>query len=167
MRKQTLTYGTMDANQMVMEAAELLAHEIKKAGVSLAFELEPRPPQVVADAVLVQQVIINLIMNALEAMASSGDHPRRLTLGTTAGVDGTCTVSVGDTGPGVPAALAEQIFNSFVTSKPQGMGLGLVLSRSIIEQHEGRIWHERGAAGGALFRFTLPAGPSGKKGAPP
>ncbi len=167
MRKQPLACSTLDLNQALKDSAALLAHTLHQAGVHLVWELAPRPPLVNADPVLIQQVVINLVMNALEAMAAPGDRPRHLTLKTlTAAADGTCTVSIGDTGPGVPPALAHRLFDSFVSGKPQGLGLGLAISRSIIEQHQGRIWHEPAPAGGAWFKFMLPAS-SGNMGVSP
>jgi len=126
-------------------------------------KLAPRPLLVVADAVLVQQVIINLIMNALGGDDGIRGAPVPLTLGTAAGVDGSCTVTVGDTGPGITPALAGQIFHTYVTSKPQGMGLGLAISRSIIEQHAGRIWYEPAAEGGAIFQVHVARRAVGQK----
>jgi C4-dicarboxylate-specific signal transduction histidine kinase len=163
-RRQSLTYSTMDVNQVLTESADFLARQIKHARATLIFELAPRPPLVIADTILIQQVVINLIMNALEAMAAAGARIRRLTLGTATAANGACTITVRDTGPGVPAALVGRFFDSFVSGKPQGMGLGLAISRSIVEQLEGRIWYEPAKEGGALFSFTIPAAPSTKKG---
>jgi two-component system sensor kinase FixL len=108
---------------------------------------------VLADKVQVQQVLLNLMRNAVEAMAGS---PRRDLLLSTAAADGMAIVNVADTGPGIDAEMAAQLFQPFVTTKPQGMGVGLSISRTIVEAHGGRIWTEPNPGGGTIFRFTLP-----------
>jgi len=161
-RRKPLSFSTVDANQLLVDTAKLLAYELKEAKVRLVLKLQPLTAPSRADPVLIQQVALNFMINAIEAMRKS-NSPRRLTLGTSAAADGSCIVSVADTGPGVPELLADRVFDSFVTSKPEGMGLGLAISRSIVEQHGGRIWYEPGEKGGAVFKFSLPSMPSGAK----
>ncbi|MEZ6024048.1 MAG: ATP-binding protein [Hyphomonadaceae bacterium] len=105
------------------------------------------------DRVQIQQVILNLVRNAIDAMI---DHPRRdLLVATSAADGGMAMVSVTDSGPGIDEGAAARLFQPFVTTKAQGMGVGLSISRTIVESHGGRIWAEPNPDGGAIFRFTL------------
>ena len=103
-----------------------------------------------------QQVLLNLVLNACDAMESVPETARRLTVVTSAGVDQRVRVAVCDTGPGVPGHQLEAVFEPFVTSKPQGLGLGLAVCRSIVSAHDGRLWAENNPDGGASFCFELP-----------
>src|SRR5260370_34836498 len=115
-----------------------------------------------ADRVALQQVLMNLMLNAIEAIKEM-DGPGRLTITTRQDENRQLLVSVTDTGVGLPAGQAEQIFNAFFTPKPQGIGMGLPISRSIIESHGGRLWGTSNSGPGATFQFTLPV----KAAAPP
>ena len=114
---------------------------------------DPNLPPVIADRVQVQQVLLNLLRNAVESMEASA--VRELTLGTTHW-DSMVAVSVADTGSGIPAAIEAQLFQPFVTTKSAGMGIGLSVCRAIVEAHGGRLWVEPNPGGGSVFRFTLP-----------
>jgi two-component system sensor kinase FixL len=109
--------------------------------------------EVLADRVQIQQVVLNLIRNAIDAMGESAR--RDLGISVTAGEPGMVLVSVADTGPGVSLDVEGQLFQPFVTTKPEGMGVGLSISRTIVESHGGRIWVEPTPGGGATFRFSL------------
>ena len=113
-------------------------------------------PPVYGESVHLQQVLLNLIVNGMDALDEAKSDDRRVAV--TAALDGTNTVeiAVSDSGPGVPADKLKNIFDPFFTTKPNGMGIGLPISRTIIEAHNGRLWAENGNAGGASFRFTLP-----------
>lgn len=141
--------------QLLEEAGALAMIGAKERGVRLRFDLDHRLDLVLADKVQVQQVVLNLMRNAIDAMETS---PRRdLTVATRALDDQMVEVAVTDTGPGIDPAMADQLFQPFVTTKAQGMGVGLSISRTIVEAHGGRIWADRNPDGGTIFRFTLRA----------
>ncbi|HEV7717505.1 MAG TPA: PAS domain S-box protein [Arsenicitalea sp.] len=144
-----------DVKQLVEEAAALALVGSRERGVKSVFEFAPDNGMVIVDRVQIQQVLINLMRNAMEAMR---DAERRELIVRTSGVhDQQLTIEVCDTGPGIADDIAPQLFQPFVTSKPNGMGIGLSISKRIIEAHGGEISVESNAAGGATFRFTLPA----------
>jgi two-component system sensor kinase FixL len=138
---------------LVEEASALALVGLGDRGVTVKFERDPGLPPVIADRVQVQQVLLNLLRNAVEAMETS--PVRELTLGT-ARWDSMLAVSVADTGSGIPAAIEAQLFQPFVTTKSEGMGIGLSVCRAIVEAHGGRLWVEPNPGGGSVFRFTLP-----------
>jgi two-component system sensor kinase FixL len=140
-------------SKLVEEASALALVGAKELGVRVRFQFDPDADLVLADRVQIQQVLLNLMRNAVEAMESS--DRRELVLATVAHGDGTVEVSVADTGHGMAAEVTEQLFRPFVTTKRNGMGVGLSISRSIIDAHGGRIWAEPNPGGGTVFRFTL------------
>jgi two-component system sensor kinase FixL len=144
--------------KLVEEASALALVGVKDQGVRVRFQFGRTGDLVVADKVQIQQVLLNLIRNAIEAMQES--DRRELVLATEAAEDDMLTVSVVDTGPGISPEIAGQLFQAFVTTKAQGMGVGLSISRTIIEAHGGRIWVEPNPGGGTIFRFTLRAVPT-------
>jgi len=117
---------------------------------------------VLADAVQIQQVVLNLIRNALDAMREVPANERRLTLGTSVAGDDAVEVSVGDTGNGLSTEMCDKIFDPFFTTKADGLGMGLAISRTIVEAHEGRIWADPVSPHGAVFRFTIPTSEEGR-----
>jgi two-component system sensor kinase FixL len=137
------------------EASALALVGAKDLGVRTEFEFNRGKDLVLADKVQVQQVLLNLIRNAIEAM--HGSDPRNLTVSASNSPEGMVTVSVADTGPGIAPEIAKQLFQPFVTTKREGMGVGLSICRTIVESHGGRIWAEPNPAGGTIFRFTLRA----------
>ena len=141
--------------KLLEEAGALAMIGAREKGVRLSFEIASGVAFVLADKVQVQQVALNLIRNAIEAM---DDAPRRnLVVGATPTADDMVTVYVSDTGHGIAAEVAGQLFQPFMTTKAQGMGVGLSISRTIIEAHGGKIWVEPNPEGGTIFKFTLPA----------
>jgi two-component system sensor kinase FixL len=127
----------------------------KETGVRVSFQFDPNVAFVLADKIQVQQVLHNLMRNAIEAMQEM--TRRELTVHTRQLDNETVQVDVSDTGPGIAPEIAEQLFQPFITTKRQGMGVGLSISRTIIEAHGGRLWTEPNPGGGAIFRLTLKA----------
>ena len=139
--------------RLVEEASALALVGAKDQGVRVRFLLDPTIDLVLADKVQIQQVLLNLIRNAIEAMELSDN--RELVIASSAAEDDLLTISVADTGQGIAAEMITQLFQPFVSTKRQGMGVGLSISRTIIELHGGRIWADSNPGGGTIFRFTL------------
>jgi two-component system, LuxR family, sensor kinase FixL len=140
--------------KLVEEASALALVGAKEQDIRMRTQYDPDVDLVLADKVQVQQVLLNLMRNAVEAM--SGSARRDLLLSTASGEDGLAVINVADSGSGIDADMASQLFQPFVTTKPHGMGVGLSISRTIVEAHGGRIWTEPNPGGGTIFRFTLP-----------
>ena len=140
---------------MIEEASALALVGAKDRGVRVRFRFDPRVDLVLADKVQIQQVVLNLMRNAIEAMEQS--ERRELVLSTSAADDGMLAISVSDTGTGIAPEVTAQLFQPFVTTKAQGMGVGLSISRTIIEGHGGQIAALPNPGGGTIFRFTLRA----------
>lgn len=144
-----------DIRKLVEEAGALALVGARERGVRSVFDFTPGPHVVVADRVQIQQVLINLMRNAIEAM--QGSERKELNIRTATTAEGMVEVEVSDTGPGISDEIAAQLFRPFVTTKAGGMGVGLSISKRIIESHGGEISVRRNSSGGASFRFTLPA----------
>ena len=143
----------VEVNEIIREMVGLLRAEANQYAISIRTDLAADLPKITADRVQLQQVFMNLILNAIEAMKETGGV---LTVKTQLGEDGQLLVSVSDTGVGLPKENSEQIFDAFFTTKPQGSGMGLSISRSIVESHGGRLWATANNGRGATFHFTLP-----------
>ena len=135
---------------------ELISHQ-----VSLRVELAPATRVILGDRVQLQQVVINLVMNALEAMAPVTDRPRDMLIRSQQDDANEVLVAVRDSGMGIDSENADRLFNAFFTTKPSGMGMGLSISRSIIVAHGGRLWASPNADHGATFQFTVPINSQG------
>jgi two-component system sensor kinase FixL len=145
-------------SKLIEESGALGLSGAREQGILLRFELDRKNDLVLVDRVQIQQVLVNLFRNALEAMAYS---PRRqLIASTNKAADDMIEVAVSDSGHGFPDDVKPNLFQTFFTTKENGMGVGLSISRSIVEAHGGRMWAETNDLGGATFRFTLPAVPS-------
>jgi PAS domain S-box-containing protein len=144
-------------NEVIGEMAGMLRGEARRHGVSIRTDLKDDLPMAVADRVQLQQVLMNLMLNGIEAMKDTGGV---VTVESQLGKNGQIQISVHDTGPGLPVGNADQIFDAFFTTKPQGSGMGLAISKSIVESHGGRIWADCDYGQGATFRFTLSAAPA-------
>lgn len=177
------TVAEVSINDLVREVEELMLPEARRRSVLMNFQLAPKLPRLSADAIQIQQVLTNLMQNAFDALEATPAYRRRLTVRTstvgwaspTTNVDDTeelvgtahptnadfdaIEVCVIDNGPGFSIADPERLFEPFVTTRAEGTGMGLPISRSIVEAHGGRIWADRHAEGGAAFRFTLPLEP--------
>ncbi len=143
---------------MIEEAGALGLTGAREQGVQLRFNLDPDHDLVLVDRVQIQQVLVNLFRNALEAMAQSSR--RELIASNVLIADDMIEIAVSDTGSGFQEDVKQNLFQTFFTTKETGMGVGLSISRSIIEAHGGRMWAEVNPSGGATFRFTLPAASS-------
>ncbi len=147
---------------LVAEVREWLDAELVRQSVTLEFSLDPALPAVLADDIQIQQVLLNLIHNALEAMSGQTGH-KRISLRAWQRDARLIEVTVADTGPGLTADTAGRVFHPFVTTKPTGLGLGLSISQSIVEHYGGRLWSGSRAGTGASFHFTLPIAPRGSE----
>jgi signal transduction histidine kinase len=154
-KKDSLQHEEVDINELIQEMIALLRGEASRHSVSIHGDFSLDVPSIMADRVQLQQVLMNLMLNSIEAMKSM-NTPGKLTIKSQQDDSGQLLISVMDTGVGVPPEKIEQIFNPFFTSKPEGTGMGLAISRSIIESHGGRLWATPNAGPGATLHFTLP-----------
>jgi PAS domain S-box-containing protein len=145
----------LNLNEAIKEVVVLTQNEVRRNKVALRLELAPDLPSIMGDRVQLQQVVMNLILNAIEAMAAVEDRPRALAIRTERGEDDEVQVAVQDAGIGLEPNTADRIFDAFHTTKPGGLGMGLAISRSIIEWHGGRLWAEPNNGPGATFKFTV------------
>jgi len=148
-------------NEMVMETLALSRGDLQRRQVIAIQTLGHELPRVAADRVQIQQVILNLIVNACDAMERVAPEQRRLWIGTSMHAHLGVELSVRDSGPGIEESMLERIFDSFVSTKSSGLGLGLSISQKIVVAHGGRLWAERSASGGAIFHLTLPVAARG------
>jgi signal transduction histidine kinase len=153
---------SVEINAAIREVIELANAEAVKSGVSIQTELADGLPLIQGDRVQLQQVILNLIKNAVEAMSGTGDGARELLISSGKSDSGGVLVGVHDSGPGLPPPILDRLFEPFYTTKPSGLGLGLSICRSIIEVHGGRLWARANVRRGATFEFTLPAQSGGE-----
>ncbi len=151
----------LDINDVIREAISLEQREMLSQRVSLRTELASALPPVLGDRVQLQQVVINLVMNAVEAMAPVTDRPRDILIRSQRDDANEVLVAVRDSGLGIDSENADRLFNAFFTTKPSGMGMGLSISRSIIAAHGGRLWAAPNADHGATFQFSLPSNSQG------
>jgi signal transduction histidine kinase len=149
----------MDLNDAAREVLAMSSNDLHRQRVVVRAELADEFPLITGDRVQLQQVILNLLRNALEAIAGVTDRPRRLLIKTDIEEKGHVRLSVEDTGVGVDGQNMERMFDSFYTTKSGGMGIGLSVSRSIIEKHHGRLWAEPNDGPGATFAFSIPVRP--------
>jgi PAS domain S-box-containing protein len=152
-RRETPQREAVDLNQILREMTVLLGATADRHSISIRTELDLGLPRTIADRVQLEQVLMNLMLNGIEAMRETGGE---LTIASTRVEDDQLLITVSDSGTGLPVGEAERIFEAFFTTKPQGTGMGLSISRRIIESHGGRLWASPNAGQGAIFQFTLP-----------
>jgi signal transduction histidine kinase len=146
----------IDINQTAHAVADLLEFDAREQGAVISLDLDENVSLAVADSIQIEQVILNLAANGLEAMHANGGEPKLVTICTAQRKGDMVEVAVSDTGPGISRDILDTIFDPFVTTKPQGLGMGLSISRSIIETHGGRLWAASNNGKGTTFAFTLP-----------
>src|SRR5208282_2097383 len=154
-KKARTTRERLDINEAIEEVVILTQSEVRRNKVALRMELAANLPPVMGDRVQLQQVVVNLILNAIEAMSTVEDRERDLIIRTHRGEADEVRVAVRDSGIGLDPLNAERIFDPFHTTKPGGLGMGLSISRSIVESHGGRLWAVSNDGPGATFQFTL------------
>jgi C4-dicarboxylate-specific signal transduction histidine kinase len=156
LQKSSREMQSLDVNEIIGEVLVLSGNELVRGGVMVHCELAADAAMVRGDRVQLQQVMLNLIMNAIEAMSTVIDRPRTLLVRSAKG-DGGVVIQVQDSGTGLRPEDVDRIFEPFFTTKPQGIGMGLSIARSIVEAHGGRLWATPGPSPGTVFEFTLPA----------
>lgn len=156
LKKEELKCEALELNGVIQETVSLLQSEIIIINASIAMDLEAEIPAVYGDRIQIQQVILNLFVNALDAVKGQPEGTREVRISTRVGEADSILVSVSDSGTGIESHKLEAVFEAFYTTKNKGMGMGLPISKSIIEQHNGRIWASNNPEGGAVFAFTLP-----------
>src|SRR5262249_21509204 len=154
-KKNGTEQASLDINEVVQEVVGLIQSEIQKNGVVLRMQLAADVLPVLGDRVQLQQVIINLVMNGIEAMSAVTDRSRELLIRSRQHESDKVLVAVQDSGVGLDPEIMKRIFDAFYTTKAQGMGMGLAISRSIIENHGGKLWAVPNDGPGATFQFTL------------
>jgi C4-dicarboxylate-specific signal transduction histidine kinase len=155
-RNEVMHREPTDLNGLVSELSDLIQLDAKRYNVQYKLDLASHLPQVEVDRAQIQQVVLNLVRNGLEALGDSTQLPRQLTVQTRRVVDGTVEVKVSDNGPGVASAIAPRLFEPFCTTKPHGTGLGLAVSRTIVKSHQGSLDYRANGSGGACFSLRLP-----------
>jgi signal transduction histidine kinase len=158
-RKEAPVRAPLDVNSLIEEAVAMLQDDLKDHGIAVNVELSTRPLRVMGDRIQLQEVLLNLITNAIEAMASV-DGPRVLVVSSNVRDDGGVLISVADTGSGIDTGDVQRVFNPLFTTKSGGMGMGLSICRSIIEAHDGMLWVAPNAPRGSIFQFVLGGDPA-------
>ncbi|MCX6926699.1 MAG: PAS domain-containing protein, partial [Verrucomicrobia bacterium] len=156
LRKRELERQSLEINSLVEDVLQLVSGDAALRGIALNADLIPGLPKVDGDRVHLQQVLLNLILNGMDAVAGQPRERRRISVQTRTGADGLIELAVIDSGHGIDPAKLLRLFEPFYTTKPTGMGMGLSIARTIIEAHRGRIWAENRVEGGAVFRIALP-----------
>jgi signal transduction histidine kinase len=147
----------VEINEAILEIVELTRREMVKNAISMHMQLAESLPAVQGDRVQLQQVMLNLVINAIEAMSGMSEGPRELLINTRKTESDEVLLVVRDSGPGLTPESADRLFESFYTTKPGGLGMGLSICHSIIEAHGGRLWASANLPRGAIFHFTVPA----------
>jgi signal transduction histidine kinase len=157
LQKRDMEVQPLNLNEVASDVVRLVTGDALRRRVEIKSNLDPHLPLIYGDRIHLQQVLLNLIVNGMDAMMSSPEGLRHLTIQTSRTGEATIGLSVADSGHGIPADLLPHIFESFFTTKKEGMGLGLSIAKSIIEKHNGRIRVDSSPRSGAVFRIELPA----------
>jgi signal transduction histidine kinase len=155
-KKDSQQAAPVNVNDLIGDVLELVQGEVQKQGVSVQTELADRLPKVIGNRIQLQQVILNLMINALEAMTTTTEHKRTLRVKSAIEASDTVLITVEDSGIGIDPENIERMFDALFTTKSNGMGMGLSICRSIIEAHNGRLWASAGVHHGSVFHFVLP-----------
>lgn len=153
---QPIEWERVDLNEVVQQTLELVAAPIRNEGIATRLELAPELPKLDGSFVLLRQVVLNLVLNAIQALGDTAVEERTLVLRTAINHSESLELLVQDTGRGLDPSVAAHLFEPFVTTKPQGLGLGLSISRRIVQMHGGRLWAKQNPARGATFHMSLP-----------
>ncbi|MFY9844004.1 MAG: ATP-binding protein, partial [Terriglobales bacterium] len=156
LKRQPLNATALEVGELVAEVSVLVRADAAVRHIKLEVDLPDALPPVRGDRVHLQQVLLNVILNGMDALNGASGGERRVSVIALLNGARTVEIAVSDTGTGIPADTLAHIFDPFFTSKPNGLGMGLPISRTIIEAHGGRFWAENNSSGGATFRFTLP-----------
>lgn len=156
LKKEKMEFEPLDLNAVFREVVTLLHSDAARRGTTFSLKLDPRLPAVQGDKIQLQQVALNIVLNAFEGMQACPDAERGVLIRTWR-QEARILAAVTDSGNGIPAGETEKIFKAFYTTKPQGLGMGLSICRSIITSHQGRLWAENNPNRGATFYISLPA----------
>ena len=155
-RKQGFVRESLDLNEAAREVIAICTHDLQRRHIMLSIELDPALQPVNGDRIQLQQVILNLVLNAADAVDDSGRRPRQIVIETSGAGPGMAQLAVRDTGRGLSAEALSRVFEAFYTTKPHGMGIGLSVSKTIVDRHEGTLWASPNDNGGTTFAFAIP-----------
>lgn len=158
-RRQDFSAEPFDLNEAAQEVIAICSHELQRRLIALTSDLDQTLPEVVGDRIQLQQVILNLVLNAADAIDASDHHPRQIAVKTVESAPGIVQLTVRDTGCGIAPDALNKVFDAFYTTKPNGMGIGLSVSKSILERHNGQLWARADEGQGATFCFAIPCTP--------
>jgi C4-dicarboxylate-specific signal transduction histidine kinase len=158
-KKEPPTKDWFDMNEVIEELTVFLRDEAIGRGISIRTQFAPGLPRIKGDRIQLQQVVLNLLLNGMDAMTKTAGSSKEIRVGSRSGDSDEVVVWVEDCGVGLPPEIEGKIFDPFFTTKPQGVGMGLSISRSIVESHRGRLWAEPRPSGGSLFQFAIPLRP--------
>lgn len=159
-RRREPDFAACNVNDIIIGVATMIELEAEKNAIRIRLDLAPALPPARADKIMIEQLILNLVKNAIEAMREIAPGKREVTIRSATNATGIVEIEVIDNGRGIPHELDDNLFQPFFTTKPEGMGMGLHICRSVIEIHDGRLWASRNPAGGSTFHFTLPVAQS-------
>jgi signal transduction histidine kinase len=161
-RRQDFSAEPFDLNEAAQEVIAICSHDLQRRRIALSVDLDPKLPSLVGDRIQLQQVILNLVLNAADAIGASDRQPRQIAIETAQSAPGIAQLTVRDTGCGIAPDDLNKIFEAFYTTKPNGMGIGLSVSKSILERHDGKLWACANEGPGSAFSFSLPCAPRGR-----